>query len=281
MDYMQYFRRLTELSLCMFEWKNLPETVDPRYMELALFHDGKAVFFEDEVVGFVCLRCATAGVIDIYDVPIERRAVAANGLNVELDNTNSVIIYNNFVRTNSALDVMIFSKRLYNIDMTIDVNVNAQKTPILVSCEETQRLTLKNLYAKYTGNEPVIYGDKSIRPDSLKVLQTGAPYVAEQLYNLKQQIWNEALTYLGIANTNTVKKERLISTEVMSQQGGVVANRYGRLEARRQACEQINRMFGTDIWVDYRTAGVIDEETTGDDIVNGEGGDGEDEPVYD
>ena len=69
---------------------------------------------------------------------------------------------------------------------------------------------------------------------------------------MKTRIWNEALTYLGISNVNTVKKERLISDEVVRNSGGTIASRYSRLESRRQACEQINKMFGLDIWCDYR-----------------------------
>lgn len=250
--FMQYFNRLTELSISMFEWKNLPETVDPRFLELTLFGDGMAIFFEDEVLGFCALRTMIGGKLNIYQIPTIRTAYASNGYNMSLDETNSVIVFNNMLHTNSVMDVEQFSKRLYNLDRIIDVNANAQKTPILVSCDDTQRLTLLNLYKQYDGNAPVIFGDKNLNPNSLKVLTTGAPYVADKIYQLKVQIWNEALTYLGISNINITKKERLITDEVTRNQGGTIASRYSRLEARRQACKQINDMFGLDIWVDYR-----------------------------
>lgn len=251
-NFMQYFNRLTELSVSMFEWKNLPDTVDERFLELALFGDGMAVFFEDEVLGYLCLRTMIGGYLDVYQIPEQRTAYASNGYNKPLNSENSVIIFNNFLHTNSTLDVEVFSKRLWNLDRTIDVNSNAQKTPILLLCDETQRLTMKNLYMKYEGNEPVIFGDKSLNPNDVKVLKTDAPYVADKLYQLKTQIWNEALTYLGISNINITKKERLITDEVTRNQGGTIASRYSRLETRRQACEQINKMFGLNIWCDYR-----------------------------
>lgn len=250
--YIQYYNRLTELALSMFEWKNLPKTVDPRFLEMCLFADGMCVFFEDEVLGFLALQCMIGGRLNVYRIPMERRAYATNGYNRQLDGKNSVIIFNNYLHTNSMLDVEMFSKRLYNLDRAIDVNANAQKTPILIQCDETQRMTMKNLYKQYEGNEPFIFGNKGLDPNGLKVLQTGAPYVADKLFDLKSQIWNEALTYLGISNTNIVKKERLISDEVMRNMGGVIASRYSRLEMRRQACEQINEMFGLNIDVDYR-----------------------------
>lgn len=250
--YLQYYNRLTELAISMFEWKNLPKTVDQRFLEMCLFGDGMCVFFQDEVLGYLSLQCMIGGKLNVYRIPMERKAYATNGYQRELDGTNSVIIFNNYLHTNSMLDVEMFSKRLYNLDMAIDVNANAQKTPVLIQCDESQRLTMKNLYKQYEGNEPFIFGSKGLDANGLKVLQTGAPYVADKLYELKTQIWNEALTYLGISNINVVKKERMITDEVTRNQGGTVASRYSRLESRRQACKQINEMFGLNIWVDYR-----------------------------
>ena len=250
--YLQYYNRLTELAISMFEWKNLPETVDQRFLEMCLFGDGMCVFFQDEVLGYLSLQCMIGGKLNVYRIPMERRAYATNGYQRELDGTNSVIIFNNYLHTNSMLDVEMFSKRLYNLDRAIDVNANAQKTPVLIQCDESQRLTMKNLYKQFEGNEPFIFGSKGLDANGLKVLKTDAPYVADKLYELKTQFWNEALTYLGISNINVVKKERMITDEVTRNQGGTVASRYSRLESRRQACKQINEMFGLDIWVEYR-----------------------------
>lgn len=277
--YIQYYNRLTELALSMFEWTNLPKTIDERFLELCLFSEGKAVFFKDEVMGYLALQCVIGGRYDVYRIPIERRAIASNGYNKQLDKSNSVIIWNNFMHTNAMLDVEMFSKRLYNLDRAIDVNANAQKTPVLVQCDENQRLTMMNLYKQYEGNEPFIFGNKSLDTNGIKVLQTGAPFVADKLYTLKTQIWNEALTYLGISNTNVVKKERLISDEVQRNMGGVIASRYGRLEMRRKACKEINAMFGLNIDCKYREDyRVGNEEFVDDDTeINGEEKGGEDD----
>lgn len=249
--YIQYYDRLTELSISMFEWRNLPDTVDPRFLELTLFANGMAVFFKDED-DYLALQCAISGPLDVYRIPTRRRAYAVNGFNRELDNKNSVIIYNNMLHKNSMLDVRMFARELYNLDRAISVNANAQKTPILIRCTENERLSLENLYMDFDGNKPIIYGDKQLNPNALTVLKTDAPYVADKLYTLKTQKWNEALTYLGISNVNITKRERLITDEVTRNQGGTIASRYSRLESRRQACKQINLMFGLDIQCDYR-----------------------------
>lgn len=267
--FMQYYNRLLELSVSMFEWKNMPPTIDVRFLELALFCDGMAVFFKDDVLGCLALRTMIGGTLNVYQIPNIRTAYASNGYNKILNEENSIIIFNNLIHTNSMLDVEMFARRLYNIDRIIDVNVNAQKTPILITCDENQRLTMKNLYMKYDGNEPIIFGDKNLSTNSLKVLKTDAPYMADKLSDLKARIWNEALTYLGISNINTVKKERMITDEVIRNQGGTIASRYSRLEARRQACKQINEMFDLNIWCDYREDyQSIDNEAN--DTIDGE-----------
>lgn len=248
----RYVDRLTELSISMFDWQNLPPTIDPRYMELSLFSDGKVVFFRDEVIGELCLRCTISSPLSVYGIPLRRRAFSVNGYQKDLTDKDSVLIYNNMLHSNSTTDVLMYAERLYNLDRIIDINANAQKTPLLLQGSETQRLVLLNLYKEYDGNAPVIFGDKNLDLNSLKVLTTDAPYVADKIYQLKTQIWNEALTYLGISNINIQKKERLISDEVMRNQGGVIASRYSRLESRREACEAINDMFGLNVKCDFR-----------------------------
>lgn len=267
--YIQYFNRLVELSVSMFEWQGLPETVDPRYLELHLFQNGSMVYFRDEVMGDLCLDCIANGQFDVYGNPISRRAYSSyNQYQKKLNESDSVIIWNNYLHQPSVLDVKMFAKRLYNLDRIIDVNANAQKTPVLVQGTEKQRLTLVNLYKEFNGNAPFIFGDKNLDLNSLKAINTNAPYVADKLYQLKTQIWNEALTYLGISNLNIQKKERMITDEVQRNQGGTIASRYSRLEARREATDKINRMFGTDISVDYREDFQVtnkDDEGTGDE----------------
>lgn len=250
--YLHYIERLTELATSMFEWINLPSSIDARFLEMTLFKDGQAVFFNDDVMGYLALQVATGGNPDVYRVPTQRRAYAVNGYQQNLSNKDSVIIYNNYMRTNCIEAVKLFARRLCDLDNVIDVNARAQKTPILIQGSETQRLTLVNLYKEFDGNSPVIFGDSNLDINSLKVLTTGAPYVADKIYQLKTEIWNEALTYLGISNINIQKKERLITDEVTRNQGGTIASRYSRLEARREACKLINEMFGLDIWCDYR-----------------------------
>lgn len=251
--FIMFYERLKELAINSFEWINVPETIDTRFLELTLFENGVSVFFKDEIIGYLALQCAIGGNINIYNVPTSPRAYASNGYNRDLTLKNSVLIWNNYNHTNCLLEINEYARRLYEIQRSIDVNVTAQKTPIIIQCAENQRLTLKNVYKQYEGNEPFIFADKNFLPDSIKVLKTDSPYVADKLQILKRQIWNEALTFLGIENSNTEKRERLVSDEVSTNLGAVHAQRMARLNARKDACKQINEMFGLNIDVRYNS----------------------------
>lgn len=248
----RYYNQLMELSISMFKWNNLPDTIDSRFLELTLFSMGSALFLEDEVLGHLALRATYGGGFNVYNIPITRRAYASNGYYADRTIEDSVIIYNNLIHTNTLPYVENFAKRLYNLDSICDINCQAMRTPLLITCDENMRLTMEQLYMKYTGNQPVIFGSKQLNPESLQVLKTDAPFVANDVYTYKTSVWNEALTFLGISNVNYEKRERLNKDEVQKAQGGVIANRYSRLEARKQACEQINKMFGLNISVEYR-----------------------------
>lgn len=247
-----YYDKIKELSISAYEWKNMPASVDVRFLELMLFERGNVIFFRDDVLGFLCLPAANFGKWNVYRIPLIRRAFASNGYNMQLNIDNSVIIYNNVLRTPSIRDCKLFARRLAAFDRVIDTNVNAQKTPVLIRCSEKERLSLLNLFKQYDGNEPFIFGDQGLAAKPLDAIRTDAPYVADKIYELKTRYWNEMLTFKGITNLNITKKARLITDEVARNQGGTIASRFSGLMMRQQACEKINRMFDLDIWCEFR-----------------------------
>lgn len=251
--YIHYYNRLLELAVSMFEWVNMPDSIDPRFLEYTLITEGCALFFKDDVMEkYLALQTTLGGPIGFYRIPDIRRAYSDSGYHNKLDKSNSVIIFNNMLHTNGLPDIEIYATKLYECDRTMMVNVKAQKTPVLIKCTENQRLTMINLYAQYDGNEPFLFGDKSLDIDDIKAFSTTAPYVCDKLQELKGKIWNEALTHLGISNLDLNKKERLVTDEVNVNQGGTLASRYSRLAMRQEACRQINEMFGLNVGVKYR-----------------------------
>lgn len=254
-----YLFRLMDIAISVYKWENLPKGIDERMLEFWLLRDGFCIFFYDKDLkagtnekaapeGYAVLQGMISGDWDIYNYPTQRRAYATNGFNAELTEENSVIIFNDYLRVPMLPTINLYAARLGEIDRTIDVNVMNQKTPKIIRCDEKQRLTFKNIAMQVDGNYYWIFGDKNIDMKAIDILDISAPYVANDLQILKSQLWNEALTFLGIENVNTTKKERLVTSEVMYNMGDVEAQRYTRLNARQQACEKINDMLESMGW---------------------------------
>ena len=253
-DFYGYFRRLSEMWLSCYDWLNMPDEIDTRFLELSLYTKGSAVFFYDEIVGkYCCLPYVRQSRQNMYGIPLRREAYGLNEYRNTVDIENSVVIYNDKLHTPCDVDIRRFAERLENIDRTIDINIQAQKTPIMIACDEKDKLAMKNMYMQYTGNEPLIWGDKRLSEKPIQVLTTEAPFIAPELYKIKEQIWNEALTYMGISNSIESKKERLLVDEVNRGLGGVFMNRQIRFKERKDACLRINQMFGLDIDVQFST----------------------------
>jgi hypothetical protein len=264
----QYLDLFTEIAISSFEWVGLPNTVDARFIEVGLYETGSMLYFNDEVMGNLCLRGTLGGQLDVYNIPLDRRAYASNGYQRVCGRSDSVIIWDNMTHCCCKDKMEIYAKRIAELDSSIDINCKAQRTPILIKGSEQQQLSLQNAYMQYDGNQPVIFASNDFMEGdsgSFGVFTTGAPYVADKLYELKVNLWNEALTYLGVTNISVQKKERMIKDEVQRLQGGVMANRYSREFARQQACEQINRMFGTNISCHFRDVFNQSNNYEGDD----------------
>ena len=252
--YRLWLDRLTDLAISRFKWENLPDSVDELFLELTLFSMGYAVWMRDPVLGVdLALTASLEGEFDVYNNPIYRRVYAANGYNVPCNNMDSVIIYNNYIHTGFEDATELYAMRLSQIDRVIDVNIKAQRTPVLIEGTENQRLTLLNLYMEYDGNQPFIMGNKDAGLDTISAIKTDAPLVAPHLIDIKHDYFNEYLSILGIENSNQDKKERMVADEVGSNYGTVEMQRRTGLNARQQAADKINEMFGLNISVNFNS----------------------------
>lgn len=248
-----YFYRLMLISRSVFEWINLPKGINEKWIERYLFTEGKCVFFKDDKLGFMVTAVNPNGPINHYDEPtfVMPYATAYTGEPLE-NGVDCVVIGNNDCLLPTSPTIQLYALKLSNIARTIDVNIEAQKTPIIIKCSEKQRLTLKRLMAQRNDNEPLIWGDKNLDLDGVEVLKTDAPIVFKDLELQKHMVWNEVMTYLGINNANQDKKERLVDDEVQANNEQVEASFNMMLKARQDACKRINEIFGTNIQVRKR-----------------------------
>ena len=251
-DYLDRFRKV---ALSVFEWVNLPKSMNAMWLEKCLFYEGQASFLYDKKRGYINTKTCSNGYVNLYGLPSELHCFSFDydttrklytGLkNDPQDEEECVLVQNNWERIPTSGTMELFAWRLYEAEQSAFTNIKAQKTPVLLLVDETQRLMMENLYSQYDGNKPFIFGDKKqINQDTLKAIKTDAPFVADKIIEYKKEIWNEALTFLGINNIMVDKKERLITDEANSNNELINLNLQSYLAPRQEACKQFNKKFG-------------------------------------
>lgn len=254
--YCYYFNKLREIGMSLFEWEGLPKNCDSAFLERTLLHNGHILFFIDDVLGAVALPATLDGTQDVYDIPTVRRAYAPNGYRATRGKHDSVIIFNNFLYKSSIGDITIFAEQLYDLHAIMRNHLYLSRISGIITCDEEQLLSYKNLMEKWDGNQPLLFGKKGLDLENIDLLSFGGQntFYPDKIYQIKQMVWNEAMTCLGVPNVNVVKKERLNEAEVERNMGATDASLFTRLAMREKAAEEINAMFGLNISVRYRSS---------------------------
>lgn len=273
LTYIDYLDRFKKIALSLFEWVNLPPSMNSMWLEKCLFYNGQAAILKDKELGFINTNCASNGYINIYGLPSSLNCYSFEyqssrklytGLKPSLtskqkeymETNEAILVMNNWDRTPTIGSMELFALRLYEAERTADVNIKAQKTPVMIVVDEKQRILMENLYSQYDGNKPYIFGDKDqLSENLLRSVNTQAPFIANDIMTYKKEIWNEALTFLGINNIMVDKKERLITDEANSNNELINLNLQASLGPRKEACRQFNEKFnftGTDKEIDVR-----------------------------
>lgn len=266
-----YIDRLKMLSVSLFTWKGLDDiagTGASRFLELSLYEDGKGVFVKDDEFGYMALKVSPSDKLNVYMLPVKVMCWSI-GYNKQYAFDDVVYIMNNELQKPTREFMELFAYRLYETERTIDINLQAQKTPILIEGDTKTILTLKNVYMQYSGNTPFIFGNKQFDiSNKLNVLKTDAPYIIDKLDVHKHQIFNDALTVLGIDNANTDKKERLITNEVESNEELIKYYLNCYYKTRKKACDDINKKFGLNISIELNKDIIDLLNVTENDIIN-------------
>ena len=258
-----YYYKLMLIARALFDWENLPNNMDERWIEKYLFTSGKCIFFKDPTMGFMVAGLAEQGSINCYGDPTDVYPVAENFVYAGpklINGENCYVIRNNDLMLPNFPIVRHYAFKLTNIDRAIDTNIEAQKTPIIVRCSDKQKLSLKNAINQRRDNEPVIWtSDQANIGDMVTTLDLNAPAVFKDLQTQKHMILNEVFTDFGINNANMDKRERMVANEVEANNEQVKASEDVMLKVREEACKNINLIFGLDMKVKRRDLDMIPE----------------------
>ena len=251
--YYDYLARMKKIATSMFEWVNLPSSMNARYLELCLYYKGMAALLYDDDYGYINTQAVSSGYINIYGLPTKINCFSFSYNTMRelyVPNTDTrknkecILVLNNYDCVPTCSTIELFAKRLAEAQRAADVNINAQKTPLLLLADKSQELTIRNVYAQIDGNVPAIVGDKKLlTDDTIRAIKTEAPFVADDIRQYMTGIWNDFLSFIGITNIDE-KRERLVEKEAAKNNELVNMNMQSYLIPRKQACKEFNEKFG-------------------------------------
>lgn len=250
-SYLMYLRQCRSLAENVFLFENLPEYVDVAYINKILVEKGSIAWFKDEVMGLLALPWVRQGNLDVYGRPTTIRVYGTNGYTKVLNVGEYVIMYDNYGKYPLLLDITQYAQRLANCVRVQDINVSQQKTPRYWKTSQDKVESIKGLLNKIDSDENAVIGYEDIDIDNTQCVLEPAPYVTDKLDDYKNNIFNEFLRLIGVANLTVQKKERNIKDEVLASQGGTIASRFSRFEPRKKAVDLINEKFNVDIQVKF------------------------------
>ncbi len=246
------YRRLKSIALVLFRWENLPNNIPADFIEETLYQQGRAGFFYDPTYGYMVTRITTAGKLNIYNQPVRYQTVTSTGYSKQWAIDELVIIKNNYLQRPTHETITLYANRLYEVERSAEVNIKLQKFPLIIRGQKSMLMSLKNIFMKYDGNQPAIYADPMLDDNAIKAIKTDVPYVADKLLQYKHELWNECLTFLGVNNLNSDKKERLIVDEANANGQLIQLSADVMLSARQEAADAINERYGLEVSVDLR-----------------------------
>ena len=249
-----YAARFYEIATSIFEWVNLPDSMDARYLERCLYYGAQAALLKTEEYGFINTKAADNGQLNIYGLPTsincysysfhETRNVFNGLIEGKSDTDEAILVLNNTQRTPTYTSMRLFALRLTEVERTIDTNIKRLKMPYILTGSKAQELTLRNIFRSIDNNEPALVVDKNnINLRDLSAIELKVPVIANELMLYKKEIINEALTVLGVNNLSE-KRERLISDETNTNNEMINYNLMSFFAPRQLAAEQFNEKYG-------------------------------------
>jgi hypothetical protein len=274
-----FWRVLTELAVNRFKWEGLPDTVDPRFLELCLFRQACVVFYEDSRYGYLALRGTGAGRWDMYDNPTAFQVTGNSFVNKVLKVDECVPIWANDLRAPDLDIVSLYARRLAELSQTIDILIKNMRVSRIVVTDENQKHSWSNIMRMVDQGIPVIYASQALEPSAVTVLDAGSdPQALSAAMIAFTRSWNDCLALLGINGANQDKKERLVADEVAANDDQVDSAKWVNLNARQYACDQINAKYNLNISVGYRSD-IEAEEKAKEAQENGDVHDGSEGPA--
>ena len=210
LTYDQVMANARLLATNRFKWESktvMPKDRVSEFIEMLLYLKGQCALFKD-TDGWKVRCCVPSGGLDEYGQPISFDLTDYNGthmVTVKNDDERFIWIKNNAACIPTVFWIIKYCNRVAKIERTMDLNIDAQKTPYIIETSPEIHLSIQNIFKQIKQMDEVVYVDqKTGIKDNVQVLKLDAPYLVDQLYTQKQNEFNDLLNFLGI---NTVKEK--------------------------------------------------------------------------
>ena len=245
------YNKYKMLSLNMFRWVGLPQTIESRHIENSLFNYGLCLIVNDDDLGFISVPCNYGAYMNVNNVPTEVRTCGFNYVKtfdyISKDKNKCQLILNNDLAIGNEQYIYDYALRMFEVENCIRVNINQQKFPWFVNTTPNNKKTMEVMFEKVMNGEPYILGSKD-QIGNVEVLTLNTPYIADKLNQYKYELEREVLSFHGL-NNNFEKKERLLVDEVNSNNDFIDRNVEIMYRQRQLACESLNKKFGWNVKV--------------------------------
>lgn len=245
------YNKYKMLSLNMFRWEGLPQTIESRHIENSLFNYGLCLIVNDDDLGFISVPCNYGAYMNVNNVPTEVITCGFNYIKtfdyIRKDKNKCQLILNNDLAIGNEQYIFDYAQRMFEVENCIRVNINQQKFPWFVNTTPNNKKTMEVMFEKVMNGEPYILGSKD-QIGSVEVLTLNTPYIADKLNAYKYELEREVLSFHGL-NNNFEKKERLLVDEVNSNNDFIDRNVELMYRQRQLACESLNKKFGWNVRV--------------------------------
>lgn len=229
----------------------VPEEWDLDYFRQHLFLDGY-VGVTDTALGILALKCAASG-YNVFERPtklIFANPVLGNFDRIISTDCEVIRLQYNWLGIMPILDK--YAYLLAMCDSAVSVNLMNSKVAFIATAEgKAAAETIKTAYQQISEGNPFVCMSKdSVDSISWELLNVKNTFIGNDVSLLKQTIWNEFLTEIGIPNFNRDKRERMITDEVNANNTETAFSMSHWLETIRAGMDRSNKMFGLDLRVE-------------------------------
>lgn len=269
-EFTNTFNQLLNLALDIYEWKDLPETCDPRLMEAALLWRGYMAFYKDKQGNIWSYSAGPGGELTRYGYPTKGYLYALNGVVEQCDfywpfmdnsNANGVLCLDNKMGYPMINYIMRGAERIADARRSLDTMAKQLKRPYIFKGTEEQVATIRSIYNDIDNNEPFLIVDENQASALIQPANTLGTNVesasVKELWDYYINTRNDVLNSLGInTKSNNDKKERMNVAETMGDLELTQKQQDYRLEERKAFCDRVNDAFGLNISVDYKQSSL-------------------------